>query len=105
MELINKLERYLDELQTLFPDATWYGQKSDLTSIDTPSAVLTYTTEAVSADAKQHFSYVTLTVYLINSDTHTYELAHDLNYSAVTEPDIDEKLNITAAFQKRVIIM
>lgn len=105
MDLRDRLEIHMEALRKLYPNAVWYGKKSDIEDIDDPGAILTYTSENHSADAKPHYSVVTLTLYLTNNPQHTYELVHLLGYSNVDEPAIDTKFNLTETLQKRVIIL
>lgn len=105
MNLTDRLSKHLEDIQKLYPGAIWYGKKSDLDDIDDPGAILTYTTENHGADAQPHFSMVTLVLYLTNNDSYTYELTHVLGYEAVREVSIDGNFNVTAAYQKRVVVL
>lgn len=105
MDLRERLEIHMEALRKLYPNAVWYGKKSDIEDIDDPGAILTYTSENHSADANPHYSVVMLTLYLTNNPQHTYELVHLLGYSNVDEPAIDTNFNLTATLQKRVIVL
>lgn len=105
MDLRDRLEIHMEAIRKLYPNAVWYGKKSDIEDIDDPGAILTYTTDTVYADASPHFSTVTLTLYLTNQTEHTYELMHLLGYSNVDEPAIDTNFNVVSTLQKRVIVL
>lgn len=105
MDITERLSKHFDDLKKLYPGLIWYGKKSDLEDIDDPGAILTYTTENHGADAVPHYSVVTLSLYLTNETAKTYELTHILGYEAINESSIDTNFNVTAAYQKRVIVL
>ena len=105
MDLRERLQKHMEDVKKLYPNALWYGQKTDMQDIDDAGAIMTYTSENHSADANPHFSIVTLTLYLTNHPENSYELIHLLGYSNVDEPAIDIKFNYTATLQKRVVVL
>ena len=104
MNLIERLEKYREEVAAVFPSVQWYGQKNDLTDIDLPEAVLAYSTDLGKADTHTHFIMVTLTLYVSNPQEVSYDLAK-LGYNVVDETAVDDNMNVSAAYQKQVVVL
>lgn len=105
MDLTQRLEKHFNDVKTLFPSVVWFSQKNDLRDIDTSEAVLTYSTDTKFADGRPQWSMVTLTLYVSNADTHSYELSQVLGYEAISNVDIDDNYNVAGIWEKRVIVV
>ncbi|AFY98188.1 hypothetical protein P793_015 [Leuconostoc phage P793] len=97
-----KLTKYQNELADKFTSVSWYGQKTDLETIDNTSAIINYLTTKVTADKRPHYWRVTLNVYATVDNSE--ELA-DLGYTQVSEIAIDENLNTLVQYTKDVVVL
>ena len=97
-----KLTKYQNELVDKFTSVSWYGQKTDLETIDNTSAIINYLTAKGTADKRPHYWRVTLNVYATVDNSE--ELA-DLGYTQVSEITIDENLNTLVQYTKDVVVL
>lgn len=97
-----KLTKYQNELADKFTSVSWYGQKTDLETIDNTSAIINYLTTKGTADKRPHYWRVTLNVYATVDNSE--ELAN-LGYTQVSEITIDENLNTLVHYTKDVVVL